>query len=216
MRWLLGGVAVVSLLAVSPAGGADTAWVRISWVADGDTAVLEDGRHVRYIGVDCPEIDHANHRAAPMGYAARDLNRHLTGGWQLRLVFDRDRFDRYGRTLAYVYRRDGLFINGELLEKGYAWVLSRYPNVTQAQTLLAVQRTAMQNGRGIWRLVDAAEKPARPYLGNRRSKRFHAPDCPNGAAVSATNRVALANQWQAFWSGYAPAKGCLIFPPLSP
>ncbi len=213
LRWWLGVAAVVSLLAVSTAGG-ETTWVRVKWVADGDTVVLQDGRHVRYIGVDCPEIDHANHRAAPLGYEARALNRKLTEGWELRLVFDRDRFDRYGRTLAYVYRRDGLFINAELLEKGYAWVLYRHPNAAQAQSLLAVQRAAMQKGRGLWRWVDAAEAPVRPYVGNRRSKRFHTPDCPNGDAVSTTNRVAFANQWQAFWSGYAPAKGCLVFPPV--
>jgi micrococcal nuclease len=217
LRAWLGVVALLSLLvAVSTASGEDTAWVRVRWVADGDTIVLEDGRHVRYIGLDCPEIDHANHRATPLGVAARDLNRKLVEGSQLRLVFDRDRFDRYGRTLAYVHRRDGRFINAELLEQGYAWVLPRYPNFAQAQALLAVQRVAMQAGRGLWRFVDAAEAPARPYVGNRRSKRFHAPGCPNGAAVSPTHRVAMANRWQAFWSGYAPAKGCLVFPPVIP
>ena len=52
-------------------------WVRVKWVVDGDTVVLQDGRHVRYIGIDTPEIDHKNQRAEPLGYEAMAFNRCL-------------------------------------------------------------------------------------------------------------------------------------------
>jgi hypothetical protein len=33
-------------------------WFYVKWINDGDTIVLADGRHVRYIGINAPEIDH--------------------------------------------------------------------------------------------------------------------------------------------------------------
>jgi hypothetical protein len=68
IRYGLGLIAMI-LAAASVSSHAD-GWVRARWVADGDTIVLQDGRHVRYIGIDTPEIDHKNHRSAPMGAAA--------------------------------------------------------------------------------------------------------------------------------------------------
>jgi micrococcal nuclease len=204
---------ILLLLAASTASGNADAWVRAEWVADGDTIILQDGRHVRYTGIDTPEIDYQNNRAAPMGYAARSMNRQWVEGWPLRLVYDREKMDRHGRILAYVYRSDGLFVNAELLKEGYAYVLYRFPNISKADDLLTVQRSAMQSGRGIWKFVKKDAQPTHAYLGNRRSRRFHTHDCPMGKNMSAKNRVGLENEWAAFWSGYSPAKECIEFPP---
>ena len=167
---------------------------------------------MRYIGINTPEIDHERHRAAPMSVEARSRNRELVEGWRLRLVYDQEKKDRYGRTLAYVYRRDGLFVNAELLKEGYAHVLYRFPNTAKTKILLSAQREAMEKGRGLWQLVGKNNRPGHAYLGNRRSMRFHTHDCPMGKTMSPKNRVQLKNQWAAFWSGYAPASGCIDFP----
>ena len=51
-------------------------------------------------------------------------------GERVRLVRDVEERDRYGRLLAYVYReRDGLFVNAELVRRGYATVATFPPNV---------------------------------------------------------------------------------------
>jgi micrococcal nuclease len=147
-----------------------------------------------------------------MGDAARSMNRTLVEGWQLRLEFDQERMDRYGRTLAYVYRRDGLFVNAELLKRGYAHVLYRFPNISKDKILLAVPRDAMESGRGIWQVVEKDEKPPHGYLGNRRTRRLHAFDCPMGKTMSEKNWIWLRNQWTGFWAGYAPARECIEFP----
>ena len=188
-------------------------WAIVRWVADGDTVVLADGRHVRYIGIDTPEIDHENQRAEPMGREARSVNRQLVENRRIRLEYDRERKDRYGRVLAYVYRSDGLFVNAELLRRGCGHVLYHFPNTARADELLEAQRYAMEKGRGIWKRVEKTERPAHAYVGNRRSRRFHAHGCPNGARMSPRNRVRLPNQWEAFWRGYAPARECIVFPP---
>jgi len=202
-------LAAVIWLGESQAGS----WNIVKWVTDGDTIVLADGRHVRYIGIDAPEIDHANNRAEPMGYEARSFNRQLVDGQRIRLEYDREKKDRYGRTLAYVFRSDGLFVNAELLRKGYGHVLCRFPNIAGESALLEAQRHAMGQGRGIWKRVDKNERPVHAYLGNRRSKRFHVFGCPNGERISPKNRIWLPNQWAAFWQGYAPARECVVFPP---
>lgn len=210
IRCYLGLIGLI-LVASSIACAADI-WVLAEWVADGDTIVLRDGRHVRYLGIDTPEIDHENNRAATMGYEARSENRKLVEGRQLRLIYDQKKKDHYGRILAYVYRRDGLFVNAELLKQGYAYFLYRVPNTSKAKILLAAQREAMKGSRGIWQLVKKTEKSANAYVGNQRSKRFHAHDCPMAKKMSAKNRVRLNSLWRAFWSGYAPARECIAFP----
>lgn len=203
---------LIGLLIAAASAAAETEWVTVRWVADGDTVVLTDGRHVRYLGIDAPEIDHPDRPGEPHGDAARILNRSLVEAQPIRLVLDREPKDRYGRVLAYVYRSDGLFINAEMVRRGYAHVLPQHPNLARFQDLLHAQRDAMRLGRGIWQTVDPSEKPVRPYLGNRRSRRFHARDCPRGQRMARHNRVELENQWQAFWNGYAPARECIPFP----
>lgn len=206
-------VGLIALILVASIGSCDAGqWVMVKWVADGDTIVLQDNRHVRYIGIDCPEIDHNTHRAEPMGVEARSINRKLVEGWQLRLEYDQEKKDRYGRTLAYVYRSDGLFVNAELLKQGCAHVLYRFPNIREDKILLAAQRDAMGSSRGIWQSVKKDEKRLRTYSGNRRSRRFHAHDCPMGKSISEKNRVYFKNEWIGFWSGYAPARECIEFP----
>ena len=77
-------------------------WYRVKWVNDGDTIVLTNGQRVRYIGINTPEIAHKDQPAEPYGYAAKKYHIKLVYRKQVRLEYDRNRKDRYGRLLAYV------------------------------------------------------------------------------------------------------------------
>jgi micrococcal nuclease len=69
----------------------------------------------------------------------------------VRLRTDVERRDRYGRLLAYVYRAsDGLFVNAELVRRGFATVLTVPPNVAHAGQFLRLGRAARAAGRGLW------------------------------------------------------------------
>jgi len=69
----------------------------------------------------------------------------------VRLVRDAEARDRYGRTLAYVYRRtDGLFVNAELVRRGYAKPMTIPPNVAHARELRGLAASARRDGRGLW------------------------------------------------------------------
>ncbi len=119
-------------------------------VSDGDTVVLIDGRRVRYIGIDTPEL---HHPTKPVQYYAREaaeFNRQLVEGKQVRIEYDLERKDKYGRTLAYLYLPDGTFVNAELVRQGYAHTLTIPPNVRHADEFTQLQREARTARRGLW------------------------------------------------------------------
>jgi len=184
-------------------------WTHIRWVDDGDTIVLRDGRRVRYIGINTPEIAHADTPAEPYAYAAKRFNRKLILNKRIRLVFDAEKFDRYGRTLAYVFLSDNTFVNAELIRHGYAFFVPRKPNEIYDQIFLKTQREAMTAGEGMWQ--NWSEKKEQ-YIGNRRSKRFHRMTCTYGKKTSQRNRLIFRSRWDAFWEGYAPGKKCSVHP----
>jgi micrococcal nuclease len=83
--------------------------------------------------------------------AASDANERLVEGERVRLAYDAEPRDRYGRTLAYVHReRDGLFVNAELVRRGYAVPLTIPPNVAHAGEFRRLARAARRDGRGLW------------------------------------------------------------------
>ena len=192
------------ILACTSSGGAE--WATVKWVTDGDTIVLSDGRRVRYIGIDTPEIDHEQQRAEAFGVEAREANRSLVAGHRIQLAGDHERHDRYGRLLAYVYLADGTMVNAELLRRGLAIVLYKHPNTTMFSQLLDAQRIAMRAGRGLWQVKDT-DGPA--VLGNRNSRRFHLASCPGARKIHPSNRLVFQKKWDAYWDGYSPARDCI-------
>lgn len=115
---------------------------RVARVVDGDTVVLADGRIVRYLGINSPELDE------PLGRAARAENRRLTEGREVVLSFDGDRHDGYGRLLAYV-TAGRVFVNRRLLEQGLAH-LFLFGHLSREAELYAAQEKARATGRGLW------------------------------------------------------------------
>ncbi len=131
---------------------------RVTRVTDGDTIRVEfAGRQerVRYIGIDTPETRHSPRGPQPFGAEASEANRRLVAGRQVRLIFDVDERDRYGRLLAYVYLPDGTFINAKLVNEGYARVLTVPPNVRHADEFRTLETRARQARRGLWALNDS-------------------------------------------------------------
>jgi micrococcal nuclease len=128
---------------------------RVTRVVDGDTIhVRVDGEDetVRYIGVDTPETVKPDTPVQCFGKKASAYNHRLVDGELVRLRFDVERRDRYGRLLAYVYRRkDGLFVNDALVRNGYATTLTIPPNVAHAGDFRALERRAREAQRGLWR-----------------------------------------------------------------
>jgi micrococcal nuclease len=73
----------------------------------------------------------------------------LPAGTTVRLVRDVEARDRYGRLLAYVYR-DGVLVNAQLLQGGFARTLTIPPNDHFAKRFSLLQLRARAAGRGLW------------------------------------------------------------------
>lgn len=166
--WLV----LFALLAVVGAGGLDRLGgggsalrpgaglsATVTRVVDGDTVHVRVGGRdetVRYIGMDTPETVKPNTPVQCFGKAASAANRRLVDGQRVRLRLDAEPRDRYGRLLAYVYRRrDGLFVNAALVGGGFATILTIPPNVSHARDLRALERRARARRRGLWRACRA-------------------------------------------------------------
>lgn len=123
----------------------------VKTVIDGDTIVLGDvsSTNVRYLGIDSPEVQSLDGPGDPLAGEARRLNENLIGGKKVRLEFDKETFDPYGRTLAYVFV-DDIFLNEQMLSSGLAKILIIPPNDRYAERLLQAEREAKDHRRGIW------------------------------------------------------------------
>lgn len=212
-RWTYVGALALALFLSWPLTACpqnqEVGFYKVRWVADGDTFILEDGRHVRYLGINAPETAHDGQPTQPFGQAARRYNHRLVENQMVRLEFDRERRDRFGRWLAHVYRRDGLWVNRAMVAQGLAIYLYTPKNTKHGRALLEAQREAMQSRKGLWQSGPNAAIWQGRYLGNRRSRRFHAPDCPFGRQTSRRNQIWFDSQWEAYNKGYAPGSQCL-------
>ena len=124
-------------------------------VIDGDTFWIEDGSDkgtkVRLIGVDAPETRRTRNKEIEY-YAqeAKTYLKNLIENKKVRLEYDVDTLEFYKRTLAYVYTEKGLFVNVELVKKGYAMVMTVPPNVRYAEKFVKLARRARKKERGLW------------------------------------------------------------------
>lgn len=138
-------------------------YTRVSRVVDGDTLKLSDGERVRLIGIDTPELHYSAklerdarksrkniQEIQALGAKASVFTRALCEGKKVRLEFDVQKRDRYGRLLAYAYLEDGTFVNAKIVEEGYAQLLTIPPNVKHAELFLKLEREARDKRKGLW------------------------------------------------------------------
>lgn len=133
----------------SPPAGVAATVVR---VIDGDTVEVSIGgreQDVRYIGVDTPETVAPGEPVECFGPQASDYNHRRVEGERVRLVFDDERRDYYGRLLAYVYLAGDL-VNADLVRLGYARTLAIAPNTDRAGLFDRLEQRAARAGRGLW------------------------------------------------------------------
>lgn len=134
----------------SPGGGAVT--VDVDRVVDGDTAKVfyeDDSEYVRYIGIDTPESVKEGTPVECFGKESSEFNASLIEGQRMKMVFDKEKRDHYGRLLAYAYV-DGKLVQAEMLRRGYATTLEVSPNTSKANQFQDLEDEARNAGRGLW------------------------------------------------------------------
>jgi micrococcal nuclease len=137
----------------------------VAELTDGDTLVLSlSGRDekVRLVGIDTPETKKPGTPVECFGHeASTRLAELVPVGTDVRIERDAEARDRYGRLLAYVYRRsDNLFVNLAMVRDGYAGQLTIAPNTTYAAEFSAAEREARSDQRGLWPQCGGNHEPA--------------------------------------------------------
>jgi len=182
--------------------------VRVIRVIDGDTVVLANGEHLRYAGINAPELRTRLGPPEPFAREAFLRNRQLVEGKRLHFEPAERRRDRHGRLLGFLFLPNGRMVSEVLVSEGLA-MACYYPGSTRYyRRLLAIQRKALREGRGLFGELDRGRGP---YIGNARSRRFHRRDCPEARRIR--RRVIFKSLREAFWAGYCPARGCRPWPP---
>jgi len=133
-----------------------------AFVYDGDTLRLADGRKLRFIGLNTPELGRDGRPDEPFAQDARTrlialLKAH---DGRLQLQVGRDPDDRYGRLLAHPALPDGTNLTATLIREGLATQLVVPPNTGLIDCYAAAERAARETGRGIWSLPAYAARPA--------------------------------------------------------
>ena len=207
---------------------ADTLKGRVVAVSDGDTITLLDANRrqhrVRLLGIDAPERDQ------PFGAVSRQHLADLVFGKQVTVTFFKR--DPYGRILGKVTVGDR-DINREQLKAGLAWFYKYYEKDLlegDRATYEGTEREVREARLGLWkdrgptppwdyrrrRRVDPPseqlETPvttnAALILGNKASRVYHRPDCPDYGKVSPGNQVFFQTRDEAERAGYRMARNC--------
>ena len=119
-------------------------------VIDGDTILLANGERVRLIGVNTPETKHPQKPVERFGKEAYLFTKRMVEGKEVRLEYDWQRKDRYGRLLAYVYLLDGTFLNAEIIKQGFGFAYTKYP-FKYLEEFRKFERDAREAKKGLWK-----------------------------------------------------------------
>ncbi len=133
--------------------------VEVVEVIDGDTIRVrevggEEVFRVRYLGVDTPELEGESFETC-FGSEAKEKNEELVSGRKLVLEYDKDKYDRFGRVLSYVFVLDDrgekeVFVNLKLLEEGYGRFYLDKQNVLFQNELVEGSLSAQGGFLGLW------------------------------------------------------------------
>lgn len=142
----------------------------VTRIIDGDTLELSTGQKIRLIGIDTPESGDPYYQEAKQELSSLILNKTIT------LEKDVSETDKYGRLLRYIYL-DDLFINEEMVRRGFARVYTYPPDVKYANLFKETETEARTNQIGLWSPI-APTSPACQIKGNISStgeKIYHVP-----------------------------------------
>lgn len=138
-------VQVVPSSSPVPTSTPSATFAKVIRVIDGDTIVIDTGEHIRYIGMNAPELETSECYATE----ASEINKNLVLGKEIKLVKDISDADKYGRPLRFVYIGD-TFVDDYLVKIGAAKVMTVPPDIEFKDQFLSEQSYARRSNLGLW------------------------------------------------------------------
>ncbi len=133
-------------------------YYQIKKIYDGDTLLLDNGTKVRFLGINTPEIAKRDKIAEAGGEEAKQWLIKKLKNTKIKLRYDLERKDKYGRVLAHVFTKNNEHINLQLVANGLATVNIYPPNLKYVDQLITAQQQAESQKLGLWAMSDYAVK----------------------------------------------------------
>ncbi len=174
-------------------------------VVDGDTIYLDNGKKVRFVGVNTPE------RGVEGYITSKNFVQKLCLNKEVGLdIDDKKHNDKYGRTLAVVIV-DGKNVNEMLLKEGLAEIMYMPPsefypyNWAGRNTHVADTYSSSSSSSSS---SDSSSSSSGSYVGNANTGKFHISSCGSVSKMSENNKVFLSSRDEAINQGYVPCQRC--------
>jgi len=191
---------------------------------------------VRLLCVNTPESVHPDKKQnIPMGKVASNYAKKKLTGKYVDLEFEGSRRrGNYGRLLTYVFV-DGQNFNLDLVKQGLSPYYTKYGRSQKYDAeFRAAEKRARKEKLHIWGDPELTKKYLRLkskwgqrssavptvdqqksvqtdagiYIGNKRSHKFHRPECRWAKKMSSTNKIFFQSRQEAISKGYEPCKVC--------
>lgn len=194
-------IGIISLFIVSVVFTSALQWegpFNVTYVVDGDTIDLSNGYRVRFSGINTPETGECYYQEA------KDALKEMVLGKEVYVESDLIDQGKYGRELRYVYI-DDFFVNGYLVEEGYAKVYDKYNESTKRyDELKEIEAIAKKENKGVWSCKDPKEGCL--YVASKNSKIYHKPECKWAKKIKEENLICFHSEEEL--EGYSPASSC--------
>jgi micrococcal nuclease len=140
-------------------------------VYDGDTIKVrfENGRvqKARLICIDAPEIEDERDEVRFLAYTAKRFAFFNLYNKRIKIEYDWERTDKYGRLLVYVWTEEVGLFNEFILNEGYASVFTKFPFKNEyTKRFIAAERQARKLEKGLWKKEPFLTIAVKDTLGN--------------------------------------------------
>ena len=143
---------------------------KVTHIYDGDTVKINDGRKIRLIGINTPELYPVEE---PMALEAKNelLQLLKSYAFNIHLQLGTKKQDRYGRYLAHIFLEDGTNVSAWLLRHGHGYWITVGKNDKYIGCYQKSELSARYKRRGVWQNLSMVFKPANQL--NTKSKGFY-------------------------------------------
>jgi len=125
---------------------------RVQKILGPDEILLDGGEILTYSGIAFPE---QLKKDGALGKEAMEYQKVLLEGKTIKILFDQQKQDEKGRLLGQVFIGHDLFINADLVLKGYCQRKTVAPNLEYLSLYQRLEEHARKNKLGIWKELTA-------------------------------------------------------------
>ncbi|MDR2458386.1 MAG: thermonuclease family protein [Clostridiales Family XIII bacterium] len=177
-------------------------------VIDGDTFYLKYNKKlvkVRLLGIDAPESKSSKiYQNGKLGEKSAKYLSKILKNKKVKVKFDKQKYDAYGRLLGYVYKGK-TFINERQLKKGFALTLFYEPNIKYKKKFIKLEKNAKDKAIGIWKGISFKKNRKNfKYIASKSSMKLHKLSCRYAKNIPAKNKIYFKNK------DFAKAYKCIL------